>query len=257
MVYIFRRRGRKNTTVKTMFKIKIVDTVFEIHNIYGYIFQLCKDYIYSGEGFDFQIFPTQKKIDEERQKIEDESQYSDEYIENICVYREICLCLLNKDAFVMHGAAVGVGAKAYIFTAKSGTGKSTHIALWKKILGDKVYVINGDKPILRYVDDKLYVYGTPWCGKEMWQTNTRAELGGICFLERANENKISALQPIDTVNLIMKQILVPNDAEGVIKTFDMVDKMLKTVKLWKLGCNISAEAAVLSYTTMHGGNDEN
>lgn len=234
-----------------MFKIKIVDTVFEIHNIYDYIFKLCKDYLYDGDDCDFQIFPTMEKIKDERQKIEDEALFSDEYIENIAVYREICQYLLTKDAFVMHGAVVGVENKAYIFTAKSGTGKSTHIALWKKILGDKVYVINGDKPILRFVGDKLYAYGTPWCGKELWNTNTCAEVGGLCFLERAQENRITPLEPIETVNLIMKQILVPNDEEGVIKTFDLVDKMLSTVKLWKLGCNISVEAAVLSYTTMH------
>ena len=234
-----------------MFKIKIVDTVFEIHNIYSYIAKLCKDYIYTGDECDFQIFPPAEKIREERLKITDESQFSDEYIENICVYREICLSLLKRDAFVMHGAVVGVEDKAYIFTARSGTGKSTHIALWKKILGDKVCVINGDKPILRYIGDKLYAYGTPWCGKEMWQTNTRTEVSGICFLERAQENAITKLDPSDAANLIMKQILIPNDAEGVIKTFDMVDKMLRTTNLWKLGCNISVEAAVLSYTTMH------
>ena len=152
----------------------------------------------------------------------------------------------------MHAAVIGVGDKAYAFTAKSGTGKSTHIALWKRFLGDRVSVINGDKPILRFIDGKLYAYGTPWCGKEMWNTNMRAELNGLCFLERAKENKIVKITPMEASPLVMKQILIPNDAEGVIKTFEMVDKMLSITNLWRLGCNISQEAAIKAYMAVRG-----
>ncbi len=237
-----------------MFKVKVADIVVEIDNIYPFIKDVCKDYIYTGEGFDFQVASSQAEIEEERQRINDGEEYFDGYLENICVYRKIALLILEKDAFVMHAAVVGVDDKAYAFTAKSGTGKSTHIALWKRVLGDKVYVINGDKPIMRFIDGKLFVYGTPWCGKEMWQTNTRAELNGLCFLERGKENIITPVAPSDIVSLVMKQILIPNDANGVIKTFDMVDKMLNNTKLWRLACNISYDAAEKAYSAMHGGN---
>lgn len=239
-----------------MFKVKIADIVVEIDNIYSFIEEICKDYIYDGDIFDFHVASSQAEIDEEREKMQDGEEYTDGYLENICVYRKIALLILEKDAFVMHAAVVGVDDKAYAFTARSGTGKSTHIALWKLVLGDRVYVINGDKPIIRLLEDKLYVYGTPWCGKEMWQTNTRAQLNGICFLERGEENIITRLTPAQAVAKIMKQILIPENEAGVIKTFDLVDKMLKDTNLWRLACNISVEAATKAFNAMHGGNYE-
>ena len=238
--------------VKEMFKIKIADTVVEIHNIYSFVETLCKDYIYNGDDSDIIVKSTQDMIEEER-LVSTEEQSNDPYLENICVYRQIALELIKRDAFVMHAATVGIGNRAYAFTAKSGTGKSTHIALWKRLLGDKVYAINGDKPIIKIIDGKAYAYGSPWCGKEFWNSNVKAELNGICFLERGEENSIEKLDISEAASKIMKQILIPKDAEGVIKTFDLVDQMLRATNLWKLKCNISMEAAQLSYKTMHGG----
>ena len=140
-----------------MFKIKIADTVFEIYNIHSFVMALCKDYIYNGEECDYKIVSTQELIDEEKLVMAEEHPKIDSYVENICVYRQIALKLLEKDAFVMHAATIGVDDKAYAFTAKSGTGKSTHIALWKRMLGDRVYAINGDKPIIKIVDGKAFV----------------------------------------------------------------------------------------------------
>ena len=240
-----------------MFKIKIADTIFKINNIYSYIERLCRDYIYDGENFDYEINSTEELIDEEIKRMPDGESWTRQYMENISVYRAIAMKFLEVDAFVMHAAVIAVDNKAYAFTAKSGTGKSTHICLWRKLLGEKVYVVNGDKPVLRYIDGKLYAYGTPWCGKEMWNTNTRVELDGICFLHRGAENKIYPFTPGEASPLIIKQVFLPKDAFGVIRTFDMVDKMLNITKLWKLECNMSIEAAEVAYNAMVGGKYEN
>ena len=240
-----------------MFKIKIADLVVEIDNLHDQIEYICRDYLYKGEHCDFSIVISQKDIDDERERFKDSHLYNDAYIENICIYRQICLNLLRYDAFVMHAAVIGVDDYAYAFTAKSGTGKSTHICLWRQLLGERVYVINGDKPVLRFIDGKLFAYGTPWCGKEMWNTNTRAELKGLCFIERGELNQIDKIEPQEAAPLIMKQILIPNDSFGVIKTFDLVDKMLKDVTSWKLKCTVSVEAAMIAYNAMNGGKNEN
>lgn len=261
MIYLFLEKIRERVACArlecNMFKIKIADIVVSIENVYKYVEYVCKDYIYDGEECDFSVKSSVELINEERQKVSDENLFSDAFVENILIYRMICLNLLKYDAFVMHAAVIGVGDKAYAFTAKSGTGKSTHISLWKRLLGDKVYVINGDKPIMRFIGDKLFVYGTPWCGKEMWNTNVKAELANLCFLERGDVNEIESLSPGESVSLVMKQILIPKDSFGVIKTFDLVDKMLRRVALWKLKCNISLEAAVVAYEKMRGEQNEN
>lgn len=240
-----------------MFKIKIADLVVEIYNVHSQIEYVSRDYFYDGDDCDFKIVMTPEIIDAERERFKYSHLYTDAYIENICIYRQICLNLLKYDAFVMHAAVIGVDDCAYAFTAKSGTGKSTHICLWRQLLGERVYVINGDKPVLRVVDGKLYAYGTPWCGKEMWNTNTRAELKGLCFIERGESNQIRKIEPQEAATLIMKQILIPNDSFGVIKTFELVDKTLKSVPSWKLKCTVSIEAAMIAYNAMNGGKNEN
>lgn len=242
---------------KAMFKIKVADFIVEIDNKYQFITQICKDYLYVGDGCDFRVSSTDEEIEQQQIKLSREfPNASEEFAEATCIYREVCLRLPERDAFVMHCATIGVGDKAYAFTARSGTGKSTHIRLWKQLLGEKVYVINGDKPIVRLIDGELYAYGTPWCGKEMWQTNTRAKLDGLCFLQRAEKNFITDISKQEAATLIMKQILIPNDPLAVSKTFELVDRMINKTKLYRLGCNISIEAAEIAYNAMCGGKNE-
>jgi hypothetical protein len=76
------------------------------------------------------------------------------------------------NCFLMHGAVVVVDGSIYMFTAPSGTGKSTHVALWKKYFKN-VEIINGDKPFSRVDESSVWVYGIPWpvkkAGRRMWQ----------------------------------------------------------------------------------------
>lgn len=251
-----------------MFKIKIADFIIEIDNKFDFIFNQCRGYIYEGEGADFSVSCTMEELlDEEKvamtdnevssclSKLKENDRYG--YLESICTYRTICLQIPQWDAFIMHSAVIEVEGDAYAFAARSGTGKSTHISLWRKYLGERVQIVNGDKPIIRLINGDFYAYGTPWCGKEGWNRNVRARLKGLCFLERAKENSISKMLPGDAASLIMKQILIPKDALGAIQTFELVDKMLNKVDSWKLGCNISVEAAEIAYKAMSGGKNEN
>ncbi|MBE6674476.1 MAG: hypothetical protein E7596_05170 [Ruminococcaceae bacterium] len=250
-----------------MFKIKMAGFVIEIDNKYSYIKKLCAKYIYEGEEKDFSASCTEEDISNEEIVAQDDKEVADllskmdvesrrGYLESVCVYRAICLQLPERNSFVMHAATIEVDGLAYAFTARSGTGKSTHISLWKKLLGDRVKVVNGDKPIIRLVDGAFYAYGTPWCGKEGWNRNVSVKLNGLCFIERAVENKIDKMPLDEAATRIMKQILIPKDALGAINTFELVDKMLNNVNCWLLGCNISLEAAEIAYKAMSGGKDE-
>ena len=78
----------------------------------------------------------------------------------------ICDRMPFYDMFLMHAAVVAVDGVAYIFTAPSGTGKTTHTMLWKKHFGDRAVIVNGDKPLIRLQGGKVYVCSTPWKGKE-------------------------------------------------------------------------------------------
>lgn len=251
-----------------MFKIKMADFVIEIDNKYSYLEKFCSKYKYDGEGCDFCASCTEEDISNEFEVAKnDEDVYkflcsmSEEncrgYLESICIYRAICLQLPERDSFVMHAATIEVDGLGYAFTARSGTGKSTHISLWKKLLGERVKAVNGDKPIIRLIDGVFYAYGTPWCGKEGWNRNVSVPLKGICFVERDTKNRIDKMPISDAASRIMKQILMPKDPLGAINTLELLDKMLNNVNCWLLGCNISIEAAEIAYKAMSGGNDEN
>ena len=98
--------------------------------------------------------------------------------------------LLRYNGLMLHASAAALGGRAYLFSGPCGRGKSTHTHLWQQTFGEAVQVFNDDKPALRRLDGRWYAYGTPWCGKDGINLNQKWPLGGICFLEKSQENRI-------------------------------------------------------------------
>ena len=94
------------------------------------------------------------------------------------------------NGLMLHASAAALGGRAYLFSGPCGRGKSTHTRLWQQTFGEAVQVFNDDKPALRRLDGRWYAYGTPWCGKDGINLNQKWPLGGICFLEKSQENRI-------------------------------------------------------------------
>lgn len=160
------------------------------------------------------------------------------------------LKLLEYNGMYLHSSTVVVDGKAYSFSAPCRTGKSTHTSLWLKMLGDRAYIINDDKAAFRKIDGKFYVFGTPFSGKNDINVNTSAELGGICFVEQSETNSIERLSNDDALSLLISQTVRPSNPDRMILLCDFLDDLLKNVPIYKLKCNISLEAAELSYKTM-------
>ena len=88
-------------------------------------------------------------------------QRSDSFLENNAIHALIAEKLVEYDILLFHGSALCMDRQAYIFTAPSGTGKSTHARLWREAFGDRVWMINDDKPLIQVQDGKAMVYGSP------------------------------------------------------------------------------------------------
>ncbi|MGM9682976.1 MAG: hypothetical protein ACI3XQ_05195 [Eubacteriales bacterium] len=234
-----------------MFCIRMAGLYVAVDNKYRYTERLCADYITDmPQNVDMTVSVTEEEIDAEIAIAE--IPVSRGYAEGICIYRSICKRLpVEFNAFLFHSAVIEYEGKGYAFSAPSGTGKSTHIGLWKERFGDAVHVINGDKPIMRFEGEHLYAYGTPWCGKEGLNTNASVPLCAICFIERAQENSIRRIGPDESVMRVFHQILTPSDIESVDKLFPLLDRMLTTVPCYVLGCNISLQAAEVAYGGMN------
>ncbi|HAY73657.1 MAG TPA: hypothetical protein DIW36_06060 [Ruminococcaceae bacterium] len=160
------------------------------------------------------------------------------------------LKLLEYNGMYLHSSTVVVDGKAYSFSAPCRTGKSTHTSLWLKMLGDRAYIINDDKAAFRKIDGKFYVFGTPFSGKNDINVNTFVELGGICFVEQSETNSIERLSNDEALSLLISQTVRPSNPDRMILLCDFLDDLLKNVPIYKLKCNISLEAAELSYKTM-------
>ena len=230
---------------------RIADFLIDIEPRFPLMRRHLEEYAYHGEGeADFSVRVTDEMLEKQRAA---QPEFSLPYHEGTCMLRVIADTVVHRGCFLMHAAVIAVDGVAYAFTAKSGTGKSTHLKLWMEMLGDRAFVLNGDKPLIRLFEDgTVRAYGTPWCGKEGWQRNASLPLGGLCFLERDTENHIRPLAANEAVERIFSQLLKPSTARGLAATLDMADTVLSTVPLWLLGCNISPEAAETSYTAMTG-----
>lgn len=235
-----------------MGKYLIADLVIEIKNKYNYLAAQCAQYKCSEDApADISVQVTAEEINRER--LRSEYDFSDGYLESICAYRALCFALPRYNAMLLHASTISVKNKGVAFLARSGVGKTTHTFLWRKLLGDSLTVINGDKPILRFFDGAPYVYGTPWAGKEKLQTNARAELTDLCFIERSKTNYVEKLTADGCLDRIMSQVLLPSDAQSLTKTLELTDMLLNRCNLWLIHCNTDSDAAKTAYSTIIEG----
>ena len=177
--------------------------------------------------------------------------WPDGYLETLAVYRRIAERLPEYDTFLFHGSAIAVDGEAYIFTAKSGTGKSTHTRLWRELLGNRAVMVNDDKPLIRvYPDGSAAVYGTPWDGKHHLSSNMAVPLKAVCILERAEKNTIRQITAGEAYPMLLQQVYRPMDGEALSKTLTLIDRMAAAIHLWQLACNMDIEAARIAFEAM-------
>ncbi len=231
-------------------KYKIADLVFEANTVYEFSHKLCADYKYDGDlPAQFCLTTTKEDILSEQAKTTDPC--PDPYAECLALFRKLCDKALEiSDTIIFHCSAVAVDGQAYLFTAPSGTGKSTHTKLWRELFQDRAVMINDDKPMIRMIDGEFYVYGTPWNGKHRIGQNTRAKVKAICKLERAKENRIEKCSVVEMLMTVLNQTTRPTDMGQMDKLLTLVEKLLSKVPLFKLGCNMDIEAAKIAYQAM-------
>ena len=239
------------------FTIKIADVNIKINSIYDETYNLCKDYITDGAP-DFCVTATEDDITAEREKSKREAafehrkyfEFSPSYLETLAVYRKIAVGMLDYNAFLMHGAVVGLGGAAYMFTAPSGVGKTTHTGFWLKRFPD-AFIVNGDKPFLRFIDGVAYACGTPWAGKEGANTNTMLPLKAVCVLTRGETNAVRPVNFSEIYPLLMGQSYRPAQKEALIKTFELIKKLGESTAFYILKCNLDPLSADVAFEGMN------
>ena len=235
-----------------MFTIRIANKNININNLYGDIEGFCRNYIVNDVNPDLVIEVTIDDILNEGKKCSG----SMGYLEKFAVYRKICEELASDDIIYVHSSVLMVDGQAVMFLAPSGTGKSTHSRLWRQVYGDRVTMINDDKPLVSVqTDDErtlLTVYGTPWCGKHGIETNTSAPVKTIFILKRSETNYTKKLSPKEAFPYIYRQIYHPNNEMLMKKILPLMLTFAENVEIYELGCNMEEEAARTAYRVAFG-----
>ena len=241
--------SKDNENMKDTYYAKIADIEWAITHEYAHVKELMSDYIVKEPaGEPVPVVSTKEGIETIRGEHPDFETF---YCESDWIYREIAQYLPRENRMLMHGAVITYGEDAYMFTAPSGTGKSTHIALWQKHLKKGVDIVNGDKPILA-VEDQVTVYGTPWGGKENWQKNRKAPLKALVLIEQAKENSIQRIPPNRYVPMLMQQVYLPEEERAATRTLELLDELTAQIPFYLLRCDMSEEAVKCSFEELTG-----
>lgn len=238
---------------------KIAGRIIAIESVYSKAHELCADYRYSGTA-DFSIRTTRKDIEYEGNKSRNEDikegipirNFSDDYLETLAVYRKIADKMIDYDTVLFHGSVIAVDGIGYLFTAKSGTGKSTHARLWRELFGERAVMVNDDKPLIKVSENGIMVYGTPWDGKHRLSTNISVPLKAVCVLERSEGNHIEKVTADSVYNMLVQQVYRPQNQQKLLKTLQLIDVLSENVGLYRLGCNMDISAAETAYKAMKG-----
>ncbi len=236
------------------FFIRLADLTVSIATLHDETYGLCADYLCDACARpDISLATDQAAIDYERAQ-DKVGSFSDAYYETLAVYRAIAEQLPRFGRLLVHGSAVAIGDSAWLFMASSGTGKSTHTRWWRaEFASESPYMVNDDKPILCLGADGVFVYGTPWDGKERLSSNTRARLEGVGLLERGEFDHVDPLPASKGVSSVAPYVYRPTGRDSALATMGLLERLVAEVPLFKAHVTNSAHAARVARSTMNRG----
>ena len=208
----------------------------------------------------FSIEPTEEDLAQIRVRLDRQAEkdgqpphrYSAAFLENNAIHALLAEKLIAHNVLLMHGSALCMDGEAYIFTAASGTGKSTHARLWREVYGGRVWMINDDKPLLRVGEDgRATVFGSPWDGKHRLSRNASAPLRAIISLYRGAENRIEPLSPAQAFPELCRRAYLSPERDSAEKILEMESRLISSVSFYRLHCNMEREAALVAHEGMN------
>ena len=239
------------------FNIKIAGCSMGVSSLFDSTRDYCGRYL-TEEAPQCRIAVTREQLAFEQEALRQEALeegikvrvFTDPFLERTTIQRHAAEFLFDRDVLMTHGSTVAVDGKAYLFTAKCGTGKSTHTRLWRQVFGSRAVMINDDKPFLMLTDSGVLACGSPWSGKHGLDTNITFPMQGICILDRGKENRIQRISPAEALPMLLHQSYCPEDPEKYPRVRKLVETLAEKVPLWHMYCNMDPQAAEVSHKAM-------
>ena len=230
----------------SQFSFSVAGFIINVDALYTSTRDFCREFLADGP-VDFSVVLRHEDI--ERERTFTKEPFSAESLETLALLRSLSQKLIQRDTILFHGSALAVDGKGYIFTAPSGTGKTTHTRLWLQTVPGS-YVLNGDKPFLRLKDNQVWVCGSPWRGKENYGINEMLPLEAICILERDSFDHIEKIQNSEAMVSLIRQTYRPDEPLLLMKSLQLIGDIAQAVRLYQLGCTMNPNAARVSSKAM-------
>lgn len=154
--------------------------------------------------------------------------------------------LLHFDGVVIHASSLDWNGKGILFSAPSGTGKSTHVKLWQEYYGSEITILNDDTPAVRFLNGKPFVFGTPWSGSSNIHSNSNAPLSAVVLLQQASDNSIQQISTPEAISKLLPRVFLPYyDEDMMNKACDVFERIISRVPVYLLKCKPDKEAVEL------------
>ncbi len=240
------------------FNVSLAGIPFQICCQHKENYTFLQDYLTDHSPF-FTVEPSGSNLSQIRQRFDrtavqegvSSQDYPEWFLENNAIHAIIAENLVSYDVLLLHGSALCMDGDAYIFTAPSGTGKSTHSRLWREVFGERVWMINDDKPMLRVEAGSVAVYGTPWNGKHRLSCNASAPLKAIVSLTRSAENHIRPIPAAQAFTVLRHRAYISPCEQTSRKILVLENKLLSEAEFYALECNMTRDAAVVAWQGMN------
>ena len=172
-----------------------------------------------------------------------DGRYTPGQLENFALSTAFFRQVIAYDTLLIHSSALIYDGGAYLFSGDSGVGKSTHTRLWQKAFGEKVHIMNDDKPVVRLYEDKAVAFGTPFDGGSGIALNESYPLKAIIFLERGEENVVSVPDKKEVIQRLYFQTARMVNAVLADKMLSHFERLLTLTRFYVLSCNTDISAA--------------
>lgn len=237
------------------FTIEIAGHTAAVTSLYDSSRDYCRDYL-TEKAAEFSVAVAESDLDDEQLLLDEEARqegfrrrsFTGPFLDRAVIQRKLADCLFTQNVLMTHGSAIAVDGQGYLFTAKSGTGKSTHTRFWREVFGGRAVMVNDDKPFLSLEQGEIRLCGAPWSGKHGLHRPICVPLGSICLLERGSENAIAPISARDALPMLLHETHCPPGQEA--RLFDMLSALTAAVPLWRMTCTRDPEAARVAYDAM-------
>lgn len=158
-----------------------------------------------------------------------------EYSRNIVNHLGLEILLRARGGILLHSSLVRWKEKGILFTAPSGTGKSTQADLWQQY--EFAEVLNGDRAAIRWADNKWIAYGLPYAGSSGIYKNESADISAIVVLRQAQENRIRRLSPQEALVYLYPEVTIHRwDKEFVETVWNEMMQLIESIPVYFLEC---------------------